>query len=167
MHSWALQVFNTNSLKALLNTGVLKTSFNSNTCLYSLLNQNQIPVYRRSLNFTISNYALRMMSVCHFQQQQPKLTKLSRATNKKRNKARSLSVLESWQSTKEEAAKKSFFFPAFSSLGSIAGCVLLHSNQIISFSEMISPRKRLLIVRLLIGCSTAHPPPSTWGEHLE
>lgn len=57
VHSCALQVLNTNSLKALLNTGGLKICFNSNTCLYSLLNQNQTPVYWRSLNFMIKNYA--------------------------------------------------------------------------------------------------------------
>ena len=52
--------------------------------------------------------------------------------------------------------KNSFFSLLFSSLGRMSGCLQLRSNWIISLSEMNSPRKQLLIMRLQIGCAPAH-----------
>lgn len=54
VHSWALQVLNTYSSRALLNTGGLKICFKSNTCLHSFLNQNQNPLCWHSLGYTES-----------------------------------------------------------------------------------------------------------------
>lgn len=68
---------------------------------------------------------------------------------------------------KGRSSEKSFFSSAFSSLGRMSGCPQLHWNRIISLSEMNSPRKQLLIMRLQIGCSPARPPPRTWDEQLK
>lgn len=111
---WALQVLNTNSLRALLNTGGLKICFKANTCLHSLLNQNQNPVCWHSLGFTDSRIMPRRTKwVCNFQQKQPSLQSYQGPqTGRRETRPRFLSVLESWQSAKE-AAEKNLSFPPF------------------------------------------------------
>lgn len=96
-----------------------------------------------------------------------KLAKLSRTTNKKkRNKAKIFICPWIMAEYKGGSSEKSFFSSAFSSLGRMSGCPQLHWNRIISLSEMNSPRKQLLIMRLQIGCSPAHPPPRTQDKQL-
>lgn len=95
-----------------------------------------------------------------------KLAKLSRTTNKKkRNKI----FICPWTMAeyKGRSSEKSSFSSAFSSLGRMSGCPQLHWNRIISLSEINSPRKQLLIMRLQIGCSPARPPPGTWDVQLK
>lgn len=157
-HSWALQAPNINILRALLNTGGLKICFKSNTCLYSLLNQNENPVCWHSLSFTRIT-PRRMKWVCNFQQNN-RLTKLSRATNKEeRNKAKIFICPWIVAESKGRHRGKSFFSPLFSLPGWRSVCLQLHSNRIISLAEMNSARKQLLITGLQMGCPPDHQLP--------
>lgn len=158
-HSWAQQVLNTNSLSALLNTGGLKICFKLNTCLYPLLNQNENPVFWHSLRFTDARIIPRRIKwVCNFQWIN-RLTKLSRATNKKeRNKAKIFICPWIMAEHKGRHRGKSFFPPLSPRLAERV-CLQLHSNRIISLSEMNLPRKQLLITRLQMGCPPDHQLP--------
>lgn len=138
----------------------LKICFKLNTCLYSLLNQNEKPVCWLSLSFTDARIPPRRMKwVCVFQQNN-RLTKLSRATNKKeRNKAKIFICPWIMAEHKRRHRGKSFFSPLFSLLGWMSVCLQLHLNGIISLSEMNLPRKQLLITRLQMGCPPDHQLP--------
>lgn len=153
--SCALQIHNTNSLRALLNTGRLKIFFKLNTCLYSLLNQNENPVCWHGLNFTDARIIPRGMKwVCNFQQN----NRFTRATNKEERNKTKIFICP-WIVAECKDAEENLSFLPFSPRLAEWVCLQLHSNRIISLSEINSPRKQLLITSLPIGCPPDHQLP--------
>lgn len=109
-----------------------------------------------------------MKWVCNFQQNN-RLTKLSRATTRWREtRPRFLSVLESWQSAKEDTEENLSFPPLFSFLAWLNECVSAapFKSDYLTFRNEFA-KETAAYHEAANGMSPRPLAPRTWDEHSE